>query len=202
LIVRNLKEGREPVRLASAPSQHVQLEWLRDLYEQNSGFVRDVVARHAGPTIDAEDLVQNVFLVAHRKWERLSRHAQPRAWLHLAALREVWTAHRRERLKRLLPFRFSADPVETEGPESAYQHREASRDLYALLDRLPEKQRTAFILFYVDGLSSAEIGQMLSCPEPTVRTRLFHARRAFAAAAERWRRRTASETNESGRTER
>jgi len=198
LIVRKLSEGHEPLRLASDQGQ---LEWLRDLYERNSGFVRDVIARHAGPSIDAEDLVQNVFMVAHRKWEKVSQHAQPRAWLHLAALREVWAARRRERVKRLLPFRLGPEIAESEGPETAYQRREASELFYALIAKLPEKQRTAFVLYYVDGFDSVEIAQILSCPEPTVRTRLFHARRAFAAAAERRRRRAARPGRSEGGSE-
>ncbi len=169
-----------------------QLDWLKDLYERHSDFVRDVISRHAGPGIDAEDLVQNVFLVAHRKWKKLARYDQPRAWLNLAGLREVWAARRRQRLRRLLTFHLHATEVAVQDPEGNYLQCETRRLFYSLLDRLPEKQRTAFILFYVDELSSAEIGRVLHCPEATVRTRLFHARRAFEGAALRWQQRSAA----------
>jgi RNA polymerase sigma-70 factor (ECF subfamily) len=190
LIARPLEEAPIPLRPASAPGQ---LRWLMDLYERHADFVRDVIAKHAGPNSDTEDLVQNVFLVAHRKWKKLVAYEQPRAWLNLAALREVWSARRRERLRRLLTFRFQPAQVELGGPEGDYEHREARRLFYALLERLSAKQRTAFILYYVDELTSAEISKMLRCPEPTVRTRLFHARRAFEAAALRWQRRATAD---------
>jgi RNA polymerase sigma-70 factor (ECF subfamily) len=185
-------EMREPLRLVDHPARKDRLSWLRDLYERHSDYVRDVVARHAGPGLDAEDLVQEVFIAADRKWERLRDYKEPRAWLHVAAMREVWAARRRQRLSRLFRLRFGETPSSPEGPEAAYQNKEASDLFYSLIDRIPEKQRAAFLLFHIENKTSGEIAKLLGVPEPTVRTRLFHARRAFAAAAERWRMRTES----------
>ncbi len=187
---------KKPLRLVESQEQKEVLAWLHDLYEVHSDYVREVVARHAGPYLDAEDLVQEVFIVAHRKATRLMRHTEPRGWLHLAALREVWSARRRVRIARLFWSSFQAEESSAEGPERAYLNREAGTAFYRLLDQLPEKQRTAFILFHVEGRPSAEIGRLLNCPEATVRTRLFHARRAFAAGVEEWTRRTGEEMPE------
>jgi RNA polymerase sigma factor (sigma-70 family) len=198
LIARPLNEVNNPPWPDSALDQ---LEWLKELYERHSDFVRDVVARHAGPHLDAEDLVQNVFLVAYRKWKRLARYEQPRAWLNVASLREVWAARRRERLRRLLTFRFVTTAIGALSPEDACQERETRGLFYALLDRLPEKQRTAFVLYHVDELGSAEIARLLGCPESTVRTRLFHARRTFDAAAHRWQLRASSGAKNRGEDE-
>jgi RNA polymerase sigma-70 factor, ECF subfamily len=167
------------------------LAWLEELYERHSDYVRGVVAHHGGPQLDAEDVVQDVFMLAHRKSASLMRHAEPRAWLHLATLREVWSARRRARVARLFRLGWHGHESAPEGPEGAYAHREESAVFYALLERLSEKQRTVFLLFHVENRTSAEIAELVGCPEPTVRTRLFHARRAFATAAERWRQRTA-----------
>jgi RNA polymerase sigma-70 factor (ECF subfamily) len=194
-IAKSTGEMREPLRLVDRPARRDRLSWLKDLYERHSDYVRDVVARHAGPGLDAEDLVQEVFIAADRKWERLIDYKEPRAWLHVAAMREVWAARRRQRLARVFRLRFAEPPSAPSGPEAAYSNREASALFYSLIDRIPEKQRAAFLLFHIENKSSAEIAKLLKIPEPTVRTRLFHARRAFAAAAERWRLR--SESHES-----
>jgi RNA polymerase sigma-70 factor (ECF subfamily) len=177
---------REPTQLAAAIGPIDRDVWLSDLYDRHSNYVREVVARHAGPGFDPEDLVQDVFVAAYRKSGRLMGYPEPRGWLHVAALREVWAARRRHRLGRLFRLRLAAETLPTDDPESNYRNREASTLFYKLLDRLPEKQRTVFLLVQVEGYSSVEVARLVKCPEATVRTRLFHARRAFAAAAHRW----------------
>jgi RNA polymerase sigma-70 factor (ECF subfamily) len=49
-----------------------------------------------------------------------------------------------------------------------------------LLDRLPEKKRTVFILHEIEGKLPVEIAQIVDAPVLTVRTRLFYARRELA----------------------
>jgi RNA polymerase sigma-70 factor (ECF subfamily) len=51
------------------------------------------------------------------------------------------------------------------------------RAFYRLLDKLSEKKRTVFVLHEVEGLSPAQISELVSAPVLTVRTRLFYARR-------------------------
>jgi RNA polymerase sigma-70 factor (ECF subfamily) len=158
-----------------------EIQWLQDLYQRHSDHVRDVIFRHAGPRVDAEDLVQEVFLAAHRKRQEVRAYAEPGGWLHLAALREVWKERRRRRTLRYLSLgMLSRSDQGDESPEGAFQRRELAEWAYALLDRLPERQRQAFLLSQVEGFTSVEIGRMLGCPEETVRSRIFHARRAFA----------------------
>ena len=49
-----------------------------------------------------------------------------------------------------------------------------------LLDRLPEKKRTVFVLHEIEGLAPVEIAAIVDAPVLTVRTRLFYARRELA----------------------
>jgi RNA polymerase sigma-70 factor (ECF subfamily) len=47
------------------------------------------------------------------------------------------------------------------------------------LARLPERQRIAVTLFDGEGLSHAEIAELVGAPEGTVRSEVFHGRRAL-----------------------
>ncbi len=184
--------------LVTTVADPADIVWLRDLYNAHSDHVREVIVRHGGPELEPEDLVQEVFLAAHRKIRRLRTYSEPRAWLHLAALREVWKAHRRRRLLRFLPLS-AARPVSTEElPDAACQRRESHAWLYRLLDALPRLQREALLLFHVDGLSSAQIGSLLGCPEETVRTRIHYGKRTLVKAAQVQMRRDAARSG-SGR---
>jgi RNA polymerase sigma-70 factor (ECF subfamily) len=57
----------------------------------------------------------------------------------------------------------------------------------AALRELPERQRTAIVLFDVEGYSHAEIAKVLGVPEGTVRSDVFHARRALREPLAAWR---------------
>jgi RNA polymerase sigma-70 factor (ECF subfamily) len=161
------------------------VEWLRALYNAHSDHVRSVIVRHGGPSLEPEDLVQEVFLAAHRKIRQLREYAAPRAWLHVAAMREVWKVRRRRRLLRLLPVGVAPPVHEPTAPDVELQRRESQAVVYRMLDKLPKRQRDAIILFHIEGLSSEEIGRLLGCPEETVRTRICYGRRALMKFARR-----------------
>jgi RNA polymerase sigma factor (sigma-70 family) len=52
-----------------------------------------------------------------------------------------------------------------------------SMELWAALDRLPEKLRITMVLSAIDGHDISEVARLLALPEGTVKSRLFHARR-------------------------
>ncbi len=157
------------------------LAWLRQLYEAHAAHVRSAVVRLRGPGVDAEDLVQEVFLVAHRRWRGVVDQSTPRAWLYGVAVKVAAGARRRARLRRT--FGLAREPVDHRTPAAAFERTEAASQLYRMLDRLPEKQRTVFVLFELEGCSGEEIAAVVGCPPKTVWTRLFHARKALARQA-------------------
>jgi RNA polymerase sigma-70 factor (ECF subfamily) len=64
-------------------------------------------------------------------------------------------------------------------PDPAAGGQEQAADLRRALATLPPEQRAGLALFYIDGLSVAEIAEALGIPVGTVKSRLFHARRAL-----------------------
>lgn len=64
-------------------------------------------------------------------------------------------------------------------PDPATGEQEQAADLRRALASLPPDQRAGIALFYLDGLSVSEIAEALRIPVGTVKTRLFHARRAL-----------------------
>ena len=69
-------------------------------------------------------------------------------------------------------------PASGRDPAVAGEQRER---LLAALATLPERQRLAVVLFEVEGYRHAEIAGILDVPEGTVRSDVFHARRALRA---------------------
>jgi RNA polymerase sigma-70 factor (ECF subfamily) len=81
---------------------------------------------------------------------------------------------------------FASEPlgdVEPDGhllPDDDAARRQRIAAFRRLLERLPEKKRTVFVLHELEGMSPAEISEIVEAPVLTVRTRLFYARRELA----------------------
>jgi RNA polymerase sigma-70 factor (ECF subfamily) len=177
-VAATMPEARQA---SSAPD----LAPLRELYAEHADFVRRVVLRIGGLSIDADDLTHEVFLVALRKWPRMPRDTDARAWLYGVAVRQVWAARRKALWRKRLGLSQPVLEEPADGADSAFERREAREQVYRLVDRLSEKKRTVFLLFEVEGLSGEEIAAVVGSPLKTVWTRLFHARREFLAALEK-----------------
>ncbi|MFM5908742.1 MAG: RNA polymerase sigma factor, partial [Novosphingobium sp.] len=72
-----------------------------------------------------------------------------------------------------------ADPDPDANPERAALRRDAGDRLADALRRLSLDQREAVMLCYFEDMPLAEIARIAGCPEGTVKTRLFHARKAL-----------------------
>ncbi len=71
-------------------------------------------------------------------------------------------------------------------PDAVAMQSELGDKLRAALAELPERRRTAVVLFDVEGYSHAEIAGILGIPEGTVRSEVFHGRRRLRALLEDW----------------
>ncbi|WP_344976342.1 RNA polymerase sigma factor [Salinactinospora qingdaonensis] len=144
------------------------------------GVYRHVVfstaLRVSGRWADAEDLAAEAFLRAYRA---LSGYAPERIaglrlkpWL-LTILLNEWRNRRRaaDRSPPPAPLENVPEPQEqAEGAERLAERHETSRELAALLAQLPERQRLAVVLRHVAELSTAEVADVLGCPEGTAKS--------------------------------
>jgi RNA polymerase sigma-70 factor (ECF subfamily) len=124
----------------------------------------------AGDTEAAADAVQEAFVKAHLRWRKISRYDDPIGWVRRVAINQIRDGHRRRARKDRAVARLSAREQVAEYP---VEPDEFGR----LLAELPKQQRAATALFYVDGLSVAEIAVALDVSEGTVKSHLHDARR-------------------------
>jgi RNA polymerase sigma factor (sigma-70 family) len=124
--------------------------------------------------VEAEDATQQVFLAAHRCVTGGFRPREPGSWLAAIARNECRARIRsRMRTRAELPFLAESlpDPV-------AAAVRTADLDaLWQALAALPRRQRKAFLLREVGGLSYRELGIALGVTQPAVESLLFRARK-------------------------
>jgi RNA polymerase sigma-70 factor (ECF subfamily) len=150
------------------------------VYRENFDLVVRWTRALGGPSADLEDLAQEVFLVVHRKLAGFDGQ-NLRGWLYRITAYTVSDRRRRAWFRRLCarPPEELDPPDRDPGPAELYERKQAERTLYALLSRLSEKRRVAFVLYEIVGHSCEEIASLLGVPVATVWTRLHHARAAF-----------------------
>ena len=154
------------------------------LFRQHATFVAGFVIRLGAAPADVDDLVQEVFLVAHRKGGFRPDRARATTWLAEIAVRLV--ANRRRQTSRR-PVECVEDLPETQqdpsvDPFENAANREALMRVQQALDTLPLKQRAVFILFELQRESCESISEGLGVPVGTIYSRLHHARRSFKKA--------------------
>jgi RNA polymerase sigma-70 factor (ECF subfamily) len=158
------RPGNEDRDLALA---RIAAEHARLLYRVAYG-----VLRHAE---DAEDAVQDalVKLVRGESWRAMENE---RAFL----ARVVWRTALDRQASRLVGLSEDDDaarmPDARPTPERAAQDSDERVLLAELIDELPEELRQTLLLSAIEELTSREIGEVMSVPEGTVRTRLMRAR--------------------------
>lgn len=138
----------------------------------------------------AEELAQDVFLKLHHHADRYRPSARFRTFLYRIATNHCLNELRRWEYGN----RRAADPGRKDGddldllagegptPEELVSAAALSRAVQELLARLPEKQRSAFVLARLEGLSYEEVAEVLGTTVSAVKS-LVHRATVTAAAA-------------------
>jgi RNA polymerase sigma-70 factor (ECF subfamily) len=159
---------------------------LDQLYERYAGRVERWVRRLVGPGAEVEDLLHDVFVVALRKRREFRGDASLQTWLFRITQNVVASRRRRSRIRRWLLDRHTQDPSAAAPPPGSpleqIERREQQVRLYAALDRLPDKYRTALVLYELEGLSGQELAALLGEDVSTIWVRLHRARAKLQAA--------------------
>jgi len=124
-----------------------------------------------------EDLVQDVLLTAHRRWDRIGVLDEPKAYVRRMLVNEFisW----RRKWARIVPrsdVRLLVD--EPSGPDHAERHAEHAA-LVADIAGLPRRQRAVIVLRYFEDLPDNDIADILGCTPSTVRSQVLRALRTL-----------------------
>jgi len=148
--------------------------------------VRRLTRAILGDAEEAEDAAQDAFLLALLKLDQFDRARSFGPWLMRVVTNAAIDRGRRRRIRRT---RQLDDDVATStpAPDVEVERRALGERLQAALARLPERYRTAVVLFDVEGYSHGEIAEMLGVARGTVRSAVFHARRRLRRLLQDWR---------------
>jgi RNA polymerase sigma-70 factor (sigma-E family) len=133
---------------------------LEEVYREERRTLTRLAFLLVGSQDLADDLVQTAFAAVHDRWSTIDN---PAAYLRRVVINQARDTYRRREREALSP-----------EPE-AVTHIPEVDETWALIQRLPERQRTVVVLRFYQDLALTEIARLLDCPEGTVRSTLHRA---------------------------
>ena len=147
-----------------------------ELYQQHAGRLYNLAYRMAGATHEAEDLLQDVFLLVYRKLGSFRGESSLGTWLYRLAMNHCLDVLR-SRSSRMGQHTDSLDDEHAAEPAAAPALGAVSRiDLDRAITRLPHACRAAFLLHDVEGFGHQEVGAILGISEGTSKSQVHKAR--------------------------
>ncbi|GAA3390906.1 RNA polymerase sigma factor [Cryptosporangium minutisporangium] len=143
-----------------------------EFYARHFAGIGTQIAAYLGDRAEAEDITQEAFARAWRRWSRVSGYGDPVAWVRTVAYRLAISRWRRVRVAFAHRRQQRAEPIP--GPDAAWL------DLVAALATLPPTQRRAIVLHYLGDLPIEEIADREGVPVGTVKSWLHRARGRLA----------------------
>src|SRR5262249_51311993 len=167
-----LSHAKPPSWASGAPMNDCQLSTpntslqLAALYAAHADDVRRWVPRIVGPSVDAEDIVHEVFIVVQRRLHEFRGDAKFTTWLYritaFVALRQL----RKQRVRGALHAvpNDVADEVASLEPSPCEQleQKQKAQAVHAALESLDSKHRDVLVLFELDGRNGEEIADLTS----------------------------------------
>jgi RNA polymerase sigma-70 factor, ECF subfamily len=155
-----------------------ELGAFEELYRAHAGRIFSLATRMLGNSADAEDLLQEIFLSAHRKLDSFRGEAALGTWLYRLATNQILD-YVRSRAGRAGQVTDGLDDASVLADTKA--HRMGDRvidrlDIERAVTQLPEGCRAAFVLHDVEGLEHSEIAQVLGIAEGTSKSQVHKAR--------------------------
>jgi RNA polymerase sigma-70 factor, ECF subfamily len=163
------KRGSSVPRLRTSDQQEVE-ELFNACYPRLAGWVRRLVDNDE----TAHEIASEAFARLMARWTGLDN---PQSYLYMIAtnlVRDHWRKTGRERT--------AIKVMTAAGPAELSYVPAQDVDVRALIQALPDRLRTPFLLHYYGGFPIREVAAMLGRPEGTIKADLFHARARLKAA--------------------
>jgi RNA polymerase sigma-70 factor (ECF subfamily) len=191
-IDKDLPDAELARRIAAGDEQAFTLLMRRHnqaLYRTARSIVKD--------DAEAEDVVQDTYLLAYRGIDKYRGEARLLTWLTRIAVNEaIMRTRKAGRRAEIMPMDGNADwenenaevnmaGAQPEQPERAALRAEARDLIEKKIDALPEAFRTVFVLRALEEMTVEETAACLGIPEATVRSRYFRARSILREALSR-----------------
>ena len=155
---------------------------MRAFLEKYQTLIFSLCLRMVGHREDAEDVAQDALVRVFRNLEKWDQQRPLKPWLLTIAANRCRTAlERRSKLPSQNELAIDLASERRQHSKQQQDHLDFGEELELALSDLREEYRTCFVMYYQEELSYQEIGEVLGCPQGTIKTWLHRARAQLAA---------------------
>ena len=135
-------------------------------YIKNKNFVYNLALQYVQNIEEAQEITQDVFLKAHQKIHTFKGDATLETWLYRITINTSLDAIKaKKRKKRFAIFSQNQDELNKytnfNHPGVTLENKEALQQLFGLINKLPQTQKTALILIKIEGKSINQVAHIL-----------------------------------------
>lgn len=151
---------------------------FEELYKAHAARLYSLACRMVGNQSDAEDLLQEIFLAAHRKLESFRGESALGTWLYRLAANQCldFLRSRAARSSQLTDALDDERAIPETAGRGLAERTVTKMDLERALAQLPDGCRAAFVLHDVEGLEHREVAEALGIAEGTSKSQVHKAR--------------------------
>jgi RNA polymerase sigma-70 factor, ECF subfamily len=152
------------------------------LYKQK---VYDLSHRSLGGSFDIDDVVQQIFIALFNSLRHFKGMSSFDTWVYRITVKVCTTQLRKKYRKRQPQILFDSTRIENgqedirSNPSKLLEEKEFKRIIYQALSRLSAEKRMIVVMHEMENKTLEEISQILKKPLGTVKSRLFHGRKAL-----------------------
>ncbi len=167
----------EELRLIVTAAQAGDLEAYGEIIRRFQNMAYGLAYSAIGDFHLAEDVAAEAFFQAYRDLSKLRKPAAFAGWFRRIVLKHCDRLTRKRRVSTVSLEAASEAASRQPGPAEAAESKEMKDRVLEAIRALPQKQRTATTLFYINGYSLNDIADFLETPVGTVKRRLHDARK-------------------------
>lgn len=150
------------------------------LYRQHAPRIYSLACRLSGSNVEGEDLLQEIFLLAHQRLSTFRGEASVGSWIYRLAMNRCLDYVRGRQMKMArMTDRLESDT--SKEPAARIDTLTERMDLDRAIQSLPSGYREAFVLHDVEGFGHGEISEMLGIAEGTSKSQVAKARMKLRA---------------------
>jgi len=188
-------------------------EAFRELFDRYHRRVYAVALGVVRNPDDAQDVVQDAFIKAHRNLSSFRGTSSFYTWVYRIAMNLCIDHTRRMKRRRKVDFDDVAESLEQgsenvrddtllprilgQDPGRSLMRKEIREQIGRALDSLSDNHRAVLVMREMEGLSYDEMAKVMGCSKGTIMSRLFHARKKMQSELREFAGRPSNETEES-----
>lgn len=155
------------------------------IYEEYKALVYNVALNYIQCIEDAEEITQDVFVKVHQSLHQFQNKSSLKTWIYRITINQSLDFIKKKKSKKRFFIFVNNDQNKFEilnashfeHPGIQLENKENAKIVFEIINTLPEKQKTAFLLAKVDGLSNPEVAEIMEMSISAVESLVFRAKK-------------------------